>query len=169
MPDVLQLAHRLTSRPEIPDVAGVVVRTYAGADDVARFLELRERAFAREKLGVRRWTPEDFQTEFLSRSWWRPERFWLAETGPAGRSQPVGTITLALRGEGPTARAAMHWLAVAPGWRRCGVGRLLVATLEAAAIALGREVAARLRDNGAEDILARVRAASPITQSAPEP
>ena len=40
---------------------------------------------------------------------------------------------------------------------------------EAAAIALGRDAAARLRDNGAEDILARVRAASPITQSAPEP
>lgn len=40
---------------------------------------------------------------------------------------------------------------------------------EAAALGLGREVAARLRDNGAEDILARVRASSALTRSAPEP
>ncbi len=40
---------------------------------------------------------------------------------------------------------------------------------EAAAAALGREVAARLRHDGADDILARVRASSTIPRSTPEP
>jgi GNAT superfamily N-acetyltransferase len=42
-------------------------------------------------------------------------------------------VTLALRGAGPQAQPVVHWLAVHPAWRRRGVGRLLMAALEACA------------------------------------
>ena len=42
----------------------------------------------------------------------------------------VGSVTLAARG--PAARPVAHWLMVLPSMRRCGIGRLLMATLETA-------------------------------------
>lgn len=110
------------------------MRTFGAAGDVQRWLELRHRAFARQRIGVRTWTAEDFAAEFLDKSWWRPERLWFAEaTTPAGAPLAVGTVALALRGDDATARPAVHWLSVLPEWRRRGVGRLLMAQLEAAA------------------------------------
>jgi GNAT superfamily N-acetyltransferase len=42
----------------------------------------------------------------------------------------IGTVALADRGSGAHALPAVHWLAVLPPWRRRGVARLLMATLE---------------------------------------
>jgi GNAT superfamily N-acetyltransferase len=77
------------------------------------------------------WDEADFRREFLNKPWWSPKRMWFAE-GQGSESPIVGTVTLAVRGEGPHAKPVVHWLAVLPGYRRRGIGRLLMATLEAA-------------------------------------
>ena len=134
MATVLQLVRQLTCRPTAPPVAGVRLRTFGQAGDVERWLELRHRAFARQRVGVRTWTEQDFAAEFLTKSWWLPERLWFAETAaPSGTPCTVGTVTLARRGDGAASRPVVHWLAVLPEWRRRGVARLLMAELEAAA------------------------------------
>jgi GNAT superfamily N-acetyltransferase len=91
---------------------------------------LRERAFAREKLGVRQWDVADFRAEFLDRSWWRPDWMWFAEEPLAGL---VGTVALALRQSADATVPVVHWLCVLPAWRRRGIGRLLMTNLEQAA------------------------------------
>ena len=134
MQNVLQLSKSLACRPVVSDLPGVRLRTFTGPEDIARWLDVRHRVFARLKVGVRQWTPADFENEFLSKWWWRPERMWFAETSvPPDERQVVGTITLAMRGAGPEANPVIHWLAVLPAWRRRGIGRWLVAALEAAA------------------------------------
>lgn len=134
MSNVLHLYRTLLEPPELPTVPGVGLRHFASPEDAAVWLEIRHRAFAREKLGVRQWTAADFEAEFLSKPWWSPERMWFAEakTGLPGlpAPSPVGTITLAFRGSGPEAQPVIHWLAVLLPWRRRGVARLLLAALE---------------------------------------
>jgi len=133
MSAVLHLHHALTERPAEADCPTVGLRTYQGPSDIDHWLEIRERAFARERVGVSRWTHADFEREFLAKPWWKPEHLWFAvpvETAAAGKI--VGTVTLARRGIGATSRPVIHWLAVLPVWRRQGVGRLLVRTLEIA-------------------------------------
>ncbi|MEX2559940.1 MAG: GNAT family N-acetyltransferase [Pirellulales bacterium] len=144
MATVLSLRRTLTERPRLPSVPGVRLRNYAGPADIETWLELRHRAFAREKVGVRRWDPSDFESEFLAKPWWSPERLWFAEAitprkvagalrvPSAEAAEAIGTICLAQRGAGEHSRPAVHWLAVLPAWRRRGVGRLLLAALEAA-------------------------------------
>jgi GNAT superfamily N-acetyltransferase len=131
---ILQLTRKLTERPLVGDVGGIRLRHYAGPGDIEPWLELRRRAFARQKVGIGNWDAADFEREFLSKLWWRSECMWLAEAEPllfAG--SVVGTVTLARRGAGPQAKPVVHWLCVLPGHRRRGIGRLLLATLEAAA------------------------------------
>jgi GNAT superfamily N-acetyltransferase len=132
MPTVLQFVKTLASKPEIIVAPSIRLRTYVAREDVGVWLDLRHRAFARLKLGVRQWNLDDFEAEFLSKWWWRPERMWFAEAEtPGGGRQAVGTVTLAMRGEASDAQPAIHWLAVLPAWRRRGIGRLLVTALEA--------------------------------------
>lgn len=132
MPAVLQLTKRLKRRPRLTEVPGVALRHFAGPQDIDPWLEVRRRAFARQKAAVGNWDVADFQHEFLAKPWWTPEAMWLAEMELAGQRMIAGTITLARRGEGPQAKPVVHWLAVVPGFRRRGLGRLLVATLETA-------------------------------------
>jgi GNAT superfamily N-acetyltransferase len=103
------------------------VRTFGGEADIDRWLELRARAFADQKPAVRAWTRHDFEAEFLAKPWWSHERMWFAET-----QATVGSVTLAIRGRPPDELPVVHWLMVLPDWRRRGLGRLLVRTLEAA-------------------------------------
>jgi ribosomal protein S18 acetylase RimI-like enzyme len=59
---------------------------------------------------------------------------WLAEIGPPPLApKAVGTVTLARRGQPPGDKAVAHWLCVHPAYRRRGIGRLLLSTLESAA------------------------------------
>jgi GNAT superfamily N-acetyltransferase len=140
MSSVLQLAHSLAIRPPRIEVPGVSLRTFSQADpgeDVDRWLELRRQAFARERLGVRHWDRNDFQQEMLGKQWWHAGRTWLAEVDTAvdtpdeAREHLIGAVTLAMRGTGEAAVPVVHWLIVRPPWRRRGVGRMLMATLEA--------------------------------------
>lgn len=145
MASVLQLTRRLIERPVPEPVSGLVLRTYAGPDDCPRFLSLRERAFARQSVGIRSWDSADFAVEYLEKPWWRPEHLWLVEAADAaaaaGDPPLLGSVTLALRGSGTGAQAVVHWLMVDPWVRRRGLGRWLLATLESRAWDLGfREV-----------------------------
>jgi|SRR5215469_4220939 len=120
---VVHLSRHLLSQPEATSVPGVAVRTFAGEQDIDAWLDLHKRAFSLQTPAVRTWTPADFEAEFLRKPWWSPDRMWFAEA-----EMVVGSVTLALRGRLPV----VHWLMVAPEWRRHGVGRWLMAALEAA-------------------------------------
>jgi GNAT superfamily N-acetyltransferase len=125
---ILQLTRKLAERPRVPEIAGVRLRHYAGPEDAETWLDLRRRAFARQKVGIGNWDASDFEREFLSKPWWRPEAMWLAESyAPRMPETVIGTVTLARRGEMPV----VHWLFVDPGYRRRGIGGLLLAKLEA--------------------------------------
>jgi GNAT superfamily N-acetyltransferase len=133
MPIVQQLTKKLSSRPEPPPVAEVRLRHYAGRRDIETWLDLRRRAFARQKVGIGDWDAADFEREFLQKPWWRPECMWFAETQELLTSgEVVGTVTLARRGTPPDDKPVVHWLAVLPRFRQRGVGQLLMASLEAA-------------------------------------
>lgn len=120
-----------------PDSEGVRLRIFRGHDDVDRWLALRREAFDVVGTGGREWDAADFEREFLQKPDWSPERMWLAvhcaaEDWPGGGSdRVVGSVYLSVQGEAAGVTGVMRWLMVAPGSRRRGVGRLLVATLEA--------------------------------------
>ncbi len=134
MTAVQQLTKKLTSRPVPEEVPGVRLRNFSGEADIYAWLELRQRAFARQKLGIGSWSAVDFEREFLAKPWWRPSCMWFAvaaaEQLPSGLV--VGTVTLARRGNAPHDKPVVHWLAVLPSFRGRGIGRLLMDTLEAA-------------------------------------
>jgi GNAT superfamily N-acetyltransferase len=145
MATVLQLRKSLYTRTNPLSVGGVAVRTFETDGDIAAFLDLRHRAFARQRIGVRQWTRDDFLQEFVNHWWWQPTRMWFAEQeseiATGAPKQLVGSATLAMRGEPNSARPVVHWLMVLPTARRQGIGRLLMAHVERAAWDAGhREV-----------------------------
>jgi GNAT superfamily N-acetyltransferase len=131
---VLQMSRVLAERPAALSVPGIALRHFAGPDDVELWLDVRRRAFARERYGVRDWNAADFAREFLDKAWWQPELMWFAVPADSLLIQPkaVGTVTLARRGNTTEAKPVVHWLAVLPAWRRRNVGRLLMSAVEAA-------------------------------------
>ena len=135
MPNVLHLSRELEVPPVRLTLPQINVRNYVGPDDIERWLNLRHRAFARQPVGVRQWSHDDFLAEFTDRWWWRPDWMWLAEFAPTDSAEPqlIGTVALAMRGEPDNARPVVHWLMVLPGFRRRGIGRLLMDHLEHAA------------------------------------
>jgi GNAT superfamily N-acetyltransferase len=140
MSSVLQLSKPLNDVLQCPTVKGLGVRT-SREHDVAEWLTLREKAFARERVGVRKWSADDFWEDFVQKWWWNPERMWLAEHPGDGGPELVGSVTLAMRGEPESAKPVVHWLMVAPRWRRQGVAKMLMSYLEVAAWEAGyREI-----------------------------
>lgn len=139
MASALHFTKRLLTRPPSATPTGFALRQFAGLQDIALWLELRNRAFARAKPGILSWDAADFARELTERPWWSPDRLWFALAHEPGADQPlpVGTVALAERAAGPEAVAAVHWLAVLPMWRRRGVARLLMAALEERAWDLG--------------------------------
>jgi len=131
MTAVMQLTRRLSERPGVPENLGIRLRHFAGPEDIPVWLSIREGAFARQKVGVRHWDEQDFRTEFLEKPWWNPRSMWFAELSDAAAGLAIGTISLAWRGAPPAAKPAIHWLAVLRGYRRRGIGRLLLSALEA--------------------------------------
>jgi GNAT superfamily N-acetyltransferase len=130
MPSVLHFRRQLFRPPDAIEVPDITVRNISIPGDIAEWLALRDRAIADQIPGARPWSESDFFSEMQSKSWWRPERTWLAfalET-----ASPVGAVTLAMREGEAGAIPVVHWLLVDPACRRRGVGRLLVSHLELA-------------------------------------
>ena len=69
MARVIQLSKTLTGRPTTPEADWVAIRTFQGREDIPLWLELRRRAFALMKVGVRDWDQDDFRREFLAKPW----------------------------------------------------------------------------------------------------
>jgi ribosomal protein S18 acetylase RimI-like enzyme len=131
MANVLQLTKVLRARPQLHEIGGFGLRPYQGPHDIENWLDLRRRAFAKQKVGIRDWNEADFEREFLAKTWWRPSAMWFAECrGLLLPAKVVGTVTLARRGEPPEARPVVHWLCVSPAYRRQGVGKMLLTALE---------------------------------------
>jgi GNAT superfamily N-acetyltransferase len=142
MAAVVHRKRSLHVRPPSISTPDVFLRTYRGEADIAIWLALRDQAFARQKVGVRQWDADDFRREFLVKPWWRPDWMWFAEAAEAPPAEPIGTVTLAIRESAIGAVPVVHWLCVRPRWRRRGVGKVLMNTLEQAAWDAGyREVA----------------------------
>ncbi|HEY2759231.1 MAG TPA: GNAT family N-acetyltransferase [Pirellulales bacterium] len=147
MATVRHLQRQLSDCPQMTTAMGVTVRSFAGPWDIFSWLELRNGAFARQRIGVRKWSADDFVNEFVSRWWWRPDLMWFAEADAAALDEPpsptaesssprlqlIGSVTLAMRGEADSAKAVVHWLMVDPRWRRRGVAKCLMGHLEVAA------------------------------------
>lgn len=131
---VVQMFCHLTQPPVPLAVPGINLRAFRNHDDTLAWLNLRDRAFARERLGVRSWTIADFAAEFLHKPWWSPDRMWLAEAAtPEQGAHPslVGAVALAERCGRDEARPVVHWLMVHPAWRRRGIARALMSALHA--------------------------------------
>jgi len=125
---ILQLTKQLSLRPQLSCLQCVTLTQFTKSD-VECWLDLRDLCFADEPVRVRKWTYDDVVTEFFHRWWWNPDRMWLARDEA---QRLIGSVTLAMRGEPGSAKPVAHWLMVSPPWRRRGIGRLLMAHLEAA-------------------------------------
>lgn len=141
MAGVQRLTKQLSRWGSVPRAcpAAVAVRPYRDAADARRWLKLHARAFPTSHPRARRWQWRDFQREFLSQAWWSSTRMWLAEYGktptPSGL---VGAVCLMPCGR-QLRVGAVHWLMVAPDWRRRGVASHLLHQLECQAVRLGYE------------------------------
>ena len=153
MTSVLHFRRQLDRPPAAVDVPDICVRNMKVPEDVASWLDLRDRAMADQSPRARSWNEHDFRSEMQAKSWWRCDHTWLALAGelrspdaavvpqnPATRRSPanvatnvprlIGSITLAMR-EGPARTApVVHWLLVDPAFRRRGIARLLMQHLE---------------------------------------
>ncbi len=128
---VIELRKQLLAPPTPHEVTGIRVRNYRDEADIARWLEVRNAAFAGLHRGNRPWVRQNFEREFLKRWWWSPERLWFAEEVVKSQS-PVtaGVIGLALRGSSENSAPSIHWLAVAPQFQSRGIATLLLAHVE---------------------------------------
>jgi GNAT superfamily N-acetyltransferase len=142
MTKILHFRRQLFGPPDVADVAGFIVRNIVVPDDIAAWLELRDRAMADQIPHVRPWSRSDFQMEMSRKSWWSAKRSWVAVDPVTRRSPPIGAnsgecviaaVTLALREGSDSTVPVVHWLLVDPAYRRLGVGRLLMTHLELAA------------------------------------
>jgi GNAT superfamily N-acetyltransferase len=133
MAPVLHLRKELLCPPVEQATTGICIRSIVVPDDIEDWLVLRGRATAGMQPGVREWSRSDFDAQMLSKPWWRNDRTWLAIDPYTGDGSVMGSVTLAMRPGTENSHPIVHWLLVDPAWRRRGVGRMLMSTLECAA------------------------------------
>jgi GNAT superfamily N-acetyltransferase len=134
MMPIVQRMRVLNSVPDEVRSEGCDIGSYRGEDDIDNWLAIRNRAFSELENAGRNWNETDFRREFLEQPWWKPEWMWFAfPSNQEASKSPVGTVTLAVRTTPSGLRPVVHWLCVLPEWRRRGIARLLMSTLERAA------------------------------------
>lgn len=135
---VVVFEKNLPTTPSIEGSPAFSLTTFADDTDIAGWLALRAAAFANVTPRIGDWSQSDFHREFTSKPWWNPEFFWLARPADLADSEQIaGSVCLALRRNAGQIRAAAHWLAVRPEFRRKGLARLLMLTIENAALDAG--------------------------------
>ena len=135
---VQRLSRLLSESPLVRISEGIIIRHFEDVADTRRWVELINLAFKDLNPPMRRWTEADFNLRLMEQPGWSPADLFLACDQ---KDQLVGSVSLSFRGSGSDARPAVHLLAVRPQWRRKGVARMLVTTLESAAWARGfREI-----------------------------
>ena len=146
MSSILHLRKRLISLPAVAEVPGITIRPFNGADattaaaDARAWLALREAAFEGMTAGGRPWSLDDFHREFAAKPWCKPERMLIAVTTDSDREVIVGSVTLGRSGRAPNDFACLQWLMVRPDYRRRGIGRLLLNTIEQLALDAGETI-----------------------------
>ncbi len=129
---ILHFRKELSAPPVAKRAPNVSIRTIEVPDDVAAWLQLRDRAIAGLTPLPRSWTTADFLAEMLDKPWWRADRCWIAEASDSPHTAPtmIGSATLAERVRIHNSTLVVHWLIVDPTWRRRGIARLLMSHLE---------------------------------------
>ncbi|MEK6248241.1 MAG: GNAT family N-acetyltransferase, partial [Planctomycetales bacterium] len=127
--NVQQLTKTLTEFSGPLEVDDLVVRNFNGPADIDLWIDIQQQAFESARPAARPWSRADFTKNMLKQSWWSPQRMWFAEE--VNTSAAIGTVTLAMRSGKSGVLPVVHWLAVAPRWRRLGIARLLLSHLEA--------------------------------------
>ncbi len=131
---VLHFSKKLAEPLDVTPATGVRVVTYAGNTDNARWVQVRQQAWANSPTHVRLPNITDLERELLTRRCWRPNWLWFAESVDGREPQTLGTVGLALRESRQNKESpCIVRLAVIPEARRRGIGRLLMQTLERAA------------------------------------
>jgi len=130
MSQILHFRKQLAAPPVAVEVPGIYLRPIQLSNDIAPWLALRERAMASEVPRARSWSVADFSAEMTEKPWWREEHSWIATTDSA---DCVGAVTLAMRSGENRAVPVVHWLLVDPSFRRRGIAKLLMSSLERAA------------------------------------
>jgi GNAT superfamily N-acetyltransferase len=134
---VLQLRRELHGRPQPVDGAQLTIRA-ATPDDLAIWLQLRSVAVAQLQPRPGEWTVEDARREIFPSEVRQTARTWLAmaakttENDNPGGEILAGSVTLLVGRAGCSVTARVHWLLVEPRFRRRGIARFLMATLERA-------------------------------------
>ena len=128
---IIRYQKRLATVPESVHLSGYSVRAYEQESDQAAWIAIHQRAFGHEKA----WARSRFVREFMQKVWWEPRRMLFAVESATG--VPVGTITLGETQSAGVPVGTVSWLAVEPGHRGIGLGRLLVSRAELLAISIG--------------------------------
>ena len=137
---VIHLRRRLETSPQAFAVEGVRVIEVRGKADRRRWLAVQNEVFAPLAGRTRPWTMEDVARELAERPGGAKPRAWLAvEEGSGDDAPALGAVALGPWMAEPRKTASIGWLAVRPAARRCGVGRLLLCVVEAAAREAGYE------------------------------
>jgi len=146
MHNIEQLKKEMFQLPLPCLLNGVHLQTFSQTnssdeESAVRWLDLRRRAFARQSVGVRDWSVEEFRGEMMEKGWWSPEHLWFAESDESESNELLGAICLAIRGSGEAAVPVVHWLMVDPRHRRKGIATALLRQLELRSWELGyREI-----------------------------
>lgn len=128
---VIRYQKTLEREPVVAPAANVRLRTFGRPHDATAWLLLRQGALADQIACGRAWQLADFRRELLDKPWFVPGHFWLAEpmNGLPPR-QLAGSIALQLDDSNT---AVVHWLLVAPEYRRRKIATNLLQLAESTA------------------------------------
>ncbi len=128
-PRVLHLFRSLHTPPVVLSCPGVCIRPFR-TQELDAYLALFGRAFRGLKPPVRPWDRRDFHRQMTARPWWSPENCLLAWSNRPCRPRLLGSVTLVVLPGSEPRQGAVHWLMVAPEFRRRGLARVLLSHLE---------------------------------------
>jgi len=131
------LRRTLNARPQSIAAKVLALRT-ATLDDLDGWLKLRAAAVAKLQPKPGAWGVADARRELFPAEERQTARTWLAMVAETTENDEprgeilAGSVTLLIGRAGCSVSARVHWLLVHPSFRRRGIGKLLMATLEQA-------------------------------------
>jgi GNAT superfamily N-acetyltransferase len=129
---IIRYEKLLECPPLVKPTRNARIRVFRDDMDVGDWLSLHQSAMSGSTAAGRAWQAADFQREFTDQAWFTPSHMWVAEplSSPVELTL-VGSVTLELRP--PANSAVIHWLLVAPQYRRAGIASHLLRLAESTA------------------------------------